>query len=74
MGGVNPLSERSNMPIHALKTQKMLDVGEISLRLGISTKTVRRLIMAGALHAHRIRRAVRVSEEDLLSYLNSMRE
>jgi excisionase family DNA binding protein len=62
------------MPIPTHKALQMLVVGEISLRLGVSTKTVRRLIAAGSLHVHRIGRAVRVSEEDLRSYLNSMRE
>jgi excisionase family DNA binding protein len=52
----------------------MLDVSDTSLRLGVSTKTVRRLIADGSLHAHRIGRSVRVSEEDLRAYLSSTRE
>lgn len=51
----------------------LLRVPEVADRLGLSTKTIWRLIDGGELHRHRIGRAVRVSEEDLAAYLKSCR-
>ena len=42
-------------------------------RLQVAEKTVRRLIAAGTLPAHRIGRRVRVSEDDLLVFLSMAR-
>ncbi len=45
------------------------DLDAIAEHLGLSTKTVRRLIASGELVACRIRRAVRVAEDDLKIFL-----
>lgn len=47
----------------------MLDVAEVAERLRVGSRTVRRLIAAGALPAHRIGRLIRIGEEDLRHYL-----
>ncbi len=49
------------------------DAAAVALRLGVSLRTVRRLIAAGALPVHRIGRAVRVSEDDLARFLAARR-
>jgi putative molybdopterin biosynthesis protein len=45
------------------------DVGEIADRLGVSDKTVRRLIKSGKLKFYRVGRQIRISEEQLKNYL-----
>ena len=47
-------------PVSKLHT--MEEVGEI---LGLSKRSVQRLVATGALRVHRIRRAVRVSDSDI---------
>lgn len=48
----------------------LLDVLTVSERLGVSVKSVRRLIADGILHHHRpSQRCVRVSEDDLTAYV-----
>jgi excisionase family DNA binding protein len=41
--------------------------------LGVCPRTVTRLIAAGQLKAHRIRRSVRISEDDLKAFLSAHR-
>lgn len=48
---------RTNVPT-------FLTVAELAERLGVCTRTIRRWIDGGKLHAHRFGRQVRVSEED----------
>jgi excisionase family DNA binding protein len=48
----------------------MLTIKEVANRLKVSIKTVRRLIDAGELVAHRVGRGIRVSETDLENYIN----
>ena len=52
---------------------RLLAVSEIAALLAVSTKTIRRWIERGELHAHHLGRRVRVSEEDLTAYLNCRR-
>lgn len=47
---------------------RMFSVDEVANHFGVSTKTIRRQISAGALIAHRIGRSLRVSEDDLQRY------
>jgi excisionase family DNA binding protein len=46
----------------------------VAERLSVSVKTVRRLVERGELVAHRIGRAVRVSEDDLRRYIAGVRD
>lgn len=49
------------------------DVAGVASRLAVSKKTVRRMIDRGELSAHRIGRLLRISEEDLASFLSGRR-
>lgn len=51
----------------------LLTVQAVAELLGISSKTVRRLIARGDLAAHRIGGSLRVSEGDLRAYLGRCR-
>jgi excisionase family DNA binding protein len=64
------MSDRPTPP----SADPLLDVSAVARRLGVSTKTVRRLIERGALPVHRIGRLLRVSEVDLQSYIGEKRE
>ena len=57
----------------ASRVPRLLAVSEIADLLVVSTKTIRRWIERGELHAHHLGRRVRVSEEDLTAYLNRHR-
>lgn len=51
-------------------TTTLLDVPTVSERLGVSVKSVRRLIAKGILRHHRpTQRCVRVSEDDLAAHI-----
>jgi excisionase family DNA binding protein len=52
----------------------LLTVRVVAARLEVSEKTVRRLIQSGQLPALRIGHSLRISEDDLRSYLNSCRQ
>jgi excisionase family DNA binding protein len=52
----------------------MLSVEQIALQMNVSIKTVRRWIECGELHCHRLGRTIRVSEEDLIAFLNRHRD
>lgn len=61
---------RTQLPgAHAL-----LDIPAVATRLGVSSKTVRRLIDRGELAVHRIGRLLRMSEVDLHSYVARQRQ
>ena len=47
----------------------LLSVPAAAERLGISIRTVRRMIDAGELHVHRLGRSIRISEEDIVLLL-----
>ncbi len=49
-------------------------INELADRWGVSPRTVRRQIEAGALRAHRIGRLVRVSDADAEAFLNDNRD
>ena len=51
----------------------LLPAAEVAGRLGVSLRHVRRLIADGRLPVHRLGRAVRISEPDLLRFLRSCR-
>ncbi len=49
----------------------MMGIAKTGLALGISESTVRRLIKAGKLKAHRVGGQLRIAEEDLRAFLDS---
>lgn len=51
----------------------LLSVAEVARRLGVSPKTVRRLIDSKAIVIHRIGRQIRISEADLATYIRCQR-
>ncbi len=53
--------------------QLFLTVKDVAQRLQLSDKTVRRLIDSGELPVNRIRRAIRIAEEDLAQLLKLTR-
>lgn len=54
--------------------RRLLTVDEVADLLGLSTKTIRRRIDSGDIPTHRLGRAIRVTEADLLSYLGKTRQ
>ncbi len=52
---------------------RLLDLATTADLLGVCPRTVRRWIDAGALSAARIGRGIRISEEDIRSYLQRSR-
>ena len=52
-----------------LRSRALLSVLHVATRLGVSDKTVRRLIASEALTAHQIGRGLRISEDDLEIFL-----
>jgi excisionase family DNA binding protein len=52
----------------------LLSAESIATELGLSVRTVRRLIETGELRAHRFGRAVRISQEDLNVYIAKSRK
>jgi excisionase family DNA binding protein len=57
-----------------LAPPRLLSVTAVAERLDLSTKTIRRCITAGTLPVHRLGRQLRVSEADLLAFLQQRRE
>ncbi len=49
---------------------RLLTLPEVAARMSVSIKTVRRLIERGNLRVHRIGRAIRVSEDELVLLLH----
>ena len=65
-------TERDTKPA-APQLPRLLTISEVAVRLRICTKTVRRWIDGGDLHAYRIGRQLRVSEEDLSAFMAQTR-
>ena len=55
------------------KPQRLFKVGEVADQADVCIRTVYRWIDRGELKVHRFGRTVRVSEEDLASFLNRNR-
>ncbi len=60
-----PLAHK-RMPLDWLR---LYTVDAVAEQLGVSTKTVRRWVTAGALPAHRLGRQLRISEADLAAFI-----
>ena len=52
----------------------MLNVEQIVERMSVSIKTVRRWIERRELHCHRLGKTIRVSDDDLIAFLNRHRD
>ena len=52
---------------------RLFSIAQVARYLGVSTKTVSRLIKDGQIPIHRIRGQVRISEADLAAYLGQSR-
>jgi len=48
---------------------RLLSVATVALHLGVSEKTVRRLVDDGQLPTHRVGRLIRISETDLAAFI-----
>ncbi len=55
------------------KPQRFYSIKQVAQQVGVCTKTIRRLIGSGELHVYRLRRQIRISEEDLIAFLNKNR-
>lgn len=53
---------------------RLLTVNAAAEQLDVCTKTIRRWIKSGALHAHRLGRQQRISEDDLLLFIQKRRQ
>ena len=52
---------------------RLLTIVAAAYRMSVSTKSVRRWIDAGELHAHKLGRRVRIAEEDLVAFISARR-
>ncbi|HEX8233358.1 MAG TPA: helix-turn-helix domain-containing protein [Caulobacteraceae bacterium] len=55
------------------RVPRMLSIGDVAEAMNASTRTIRRWIADGDLHAHRMGRLVRVSEDDLVAFAATRR-
>ena len=60
--------------VRAISVPRLLSLAQVADHLGISIKSVRRLIECGALPAHRIGRQLRISEPDLAAFVATTRQ
>jgi excisionase family DNA binding protein len=60
---------RISTPLTRLRT-----IDETAALLAVSKRTVQRLIESGALRAHRLGRAVRISDADIAAFLDDNRD
>ena len=44
---------------------RLLSIDEVAQQLGVSTKTIRRWLLAGSLSCHRLGRQIRIAEDEL---------
>jgi excisionase family DNA binding protein len=52
---------------------RLYSIPEVADAVGVSTKTVRRWIKAGALPAHRLGKQIRISQPDLAAFIAQSR-
>ena len=57
------------MATHNVHTAPMLTLDDVAARLQVCTKTVYRWTKQGSLRVHRIGRQLRVTEEDLATFI-----
>jgi excisionase family DNA binding protein len=51
----------------------LFSIDHVAQQLGVSTRTVRRWTDRGELRIHRLGRSIRISEPDLIAFLQSKR-
>jgi excisionase family DNA binding protein len=66
-------SPMANTPQYGTHGAPMLDIPEVGRRLKVCVRTVRRFITRGDLGAYRVGRQLRISEEELLRFLELRR-
>jgi excisionase family DNA binding protein len=66
-------SPRPITPPHEVPGAPLIDIAAVARRLDVCVKTVRRFIARGELRAFRIGRQLRVSEEEILRFLDASR-
>ena len=64
-----PLASHQSDEVHDPQSQTLLNVTDVAAQLGVSTKTIRRIIARRELPFLRIGRLIRIRQTDLLSYL-----
>jgi excisionase family DNA binding protein len=70
--GAGPFSPTRKDPAMATSPSRLaplLTIPATAEKLGVSVRTVRRMIDADELHVHRLGRSIRISEEDLALFL-----
>jgi excisionase family DNA binding protein len=53
----------------SVRPERLYGVEEVAEHLGVSTKTIYRLIKSGGLQVHRIGKSIRISGPQLAAYL-----
>lgn len=64
---------RAARPPTPTPDEKLMTITEVATALAVSTRTVRRWIESGQLHAYRFDRAVRIAPSDLNDFLGRRR-
>jgi excisionase family DNA binding protein len=67
------VSESSYLDV-GIESLGLLKVPQVAEYLGVSERTVRRLISSGQLKSVKVGRAVRIVPEDLAAYVESLRQ
>lgn len=58
----------------ASRLPRLLSIDEVAQQLGVSTKTIRRWLLAGYLSCHRLGRQIRIAEDELAAFIRNSRE
>lgn len=61
------------MSMPPIRHHRLLSVADVAERLNLTTKTIRRWVKRDDLHFYRLGRQLRISEEDLTTFLNRYR-
>ncbi len=68
-GPFSPLRKDPAMALSPSRLAPLLTIPATAEKLGVSVRSVRRMIDAGELHVHRLGRSIRISEEDIHLFL-----
>jgi excisionase family DNA binding protein len=53
---------------------RLLSVDEVARQLDVSTRTIRRWLLADYLSCHRLGRQIRIAEDELAAFIRNSRE